>query len=110
MGCLSLAFGQNLPCTICKDKKEIAKTVAQNLTFGAIPSCMDMYTDIQLFVDYLYGTMYDKTVDTINHHYINSSQYTLNFKINLQSWSGTSWEEKYVYYNFSCFQVDTIFA
>ena len=34
-----------------RDKKEIAKTVAQNLTFGAIPSCMDMYTDIQLFVD-----------------------------------------------------------
>ena len=34
-----------------RDKKDIAKTVAQNLTFGAILSCMDMYTDIQLFVD-----------------------------------------------------------
>jgi hypothetical protein len=49
-------------------------------------------------------------VDTINHHYVNSSQCTLNYKTSVESWTGAGWEEDSIYYNYYCVEYDPVFA
>jgi len=86
--------------------------MAKNLILGVIPSCFDLYSDVQVFFEYLLGTMYTKTVTNVNHEYVNnnSTNCTLESRTSFDLWDQGVWNEEHITYNYSCFETDPVFA
>ena len=93
-----------------RETTEIITTAAPGLVLGALPSSTDVVSDFKLFANYLFGTMYHKRVDDLNHKYVNSTDCELSQKTTVEAWSGTEWLEESVLYDFTCMEVDVIFA
>jgi hypothetical protein len=82
-----------------RDSNEMGTTAVTNLILGAIPTIGDVYSDFRLFFNYHFGMTYSKTVDTLNHEYVNSTGCTLDYNIGGESWNGTDWLDDKLSFN-----------